>query len=70
MPAACDRDPPARLSPAAPGGRYRILRDHAKGALGAVFLAQDEELHRPVALKEIPEQYAHHPESRSRFLLR
>jgi serine/threonine-protein kinase len=52
----------------APGVRFRILREHAKGGLGAVFLAHDEELHRDVALKEIQDTYAHHAESRSRFL--
>jgi serine/threonine protein kinase len=69
MPGASGDDPLARVPPAAPGVRYRVLREHAKGALGAVFVAQDEELHRQVALKEIQEKYAHHPESRTRFLL-
>lgn len=49
--------------------RYRVIRLHAKGGLGEVFLAQDQELNREVALKEIQEHWADHGESRARFKL-
>ncbi len=54
-----------------PGGeraRFRVLRAHAKGGLGEVFVARDDGLNRRVALKEIQARYADDPGSRRRFL--
>ena len=48
--------------------RYVKLRLHDRGGLGEVFVAEDCELHRQVALKQIQEKFAENAESRERFV--
>jgi tetratricopeptide (TPR) repeat protein/tRNA A-37 threonylcarbamoyl transferase component Bud32 len=53
----------------AAGSRYRVLRPHARGGLGEVFVALDLELHRQVAWKSLQDRYVDDSGSRARFLL-
>jgi eukaryotic-like serine/threonine-protein kinase len=50
------------------GPRYQPLWLHATGGLGEIFAAQDTELHRRVALKQIQKMHAGNPHSRERFV--
>ena len=61
---------PERLSGAGQSkGRYLPLRFHAQGGLGEIHIAQDEELNREVALKEIRSEYVDDLPSRDRFVI-
>lgn len=65
-----DTRPPGMSAESGSGGlRYRVLRPHARGGLGEVFVAEDIELHREVALKEIQLRHADDASSRGRFVL-
>ena len=58
----------SQVSDLGPGARYRVLWPHARGGLGQIHVAEDTELRRKVALKEIRPEHAHNPISRERFL--
>jgi eukaryotic-like serine/threonine-protein kinase len=62
-------DPGAADATRIADGRFQVIRQHARGGLGEVFLAFDRELNRSVALKELLTTLAHDPAAQARFLL-
>src|SRR5262245_63980767 len=66
-----DVTPPSSRDSATPAarqhGRFTILKPHARGGLGQVSVARDEDLKRQVALKEIRPDLADDPGVRQRF---
>lgn len=60
-------DAPAGWTPQV-AGRYRNLTFHAKGGMGVVFVAEDGELNRRIALKAMQPERASDPENRRRFV--
>src|SRR5262249_6199759 len=66
LPETPARDDPSStiVQPGGGKGRFRVLRLHATGGLGEVYVAYDEELNRQVALKEIQARFAASAEAR------
>ena len=50
-------------------GRFTIVSPHRAGGLGEVFIAQDTQFNRQVALKRIKSQFAEKPQFCNRFLV-
>ena len=48
-------------------GSYPVERELGRGGMGVVYLGRDLRLDRPVAIKVLPEGFAHDPERLARF---
>src|SRR5687768_15219825 len=55
------------LLPGASLGRYESLVLLGSGGMGDVYRARDSTLGREVAIKVLPEAFAHHPDRLARF---
>jgi serine/threonine-protein kinase len=55
--------------PAGTRERFELIRPHASGGIGQVWVARDSELQRDVALKEIQPRFAEREDQRARFVL-
>ncbi|MBX0328140.1 protein kinase [Oscillochloris sp. ZM17-4] len=49
-------------------GRYQIIAEIGRGGMATVYLAQDPQVGRQVAVKLLPREFLHDPEFRARFL--
>jgi serine/threonine protein kinase len=61
--------PVAKAAPDAKDDRFVLIRPHAQGGIGQVWLARDSELQREVAVKEIQPRFAEREDQRARFVL-
>ena len=60
---------PTPESAMAPSGvRFQIIKPHAEGGFGKIFIARDAELRRDVAIKELQDKFADREEIRNRFV--
>jgi serine/threonine protein kinase len=48
-------------------GRYRMVRELARGGMATVYLAHDPRFNREVAIKVLPRQFLHDPQFLARF---
>jgi WD40 repeat protein len=64
--------PYAEILPPGPaprtGDRYALIREHASGGSGRIWVAWDHDLNREVALKQLLPEWAERPELLQRFL--
>ena len=64
-----DKSRRSQLPSFAQDERFELIKPHAKGGIGQVWLARDRELQREVAVKEIQARYVDREGLKARFLL-